>query len=77
MEKDHQDSTICPENEKGATETRDKVVGSVDRHSDSENSTNVRFWRHGMDNEHEKRILRKLDIHLLPLVSVLYLFSFL
>ncbi|KAG8820813.1 hypothetical protein FRC17_010005 [Serendipita sp. 399] len=34
-------------------------------------------WRHGIDLSHEKKILRKLDLHLLPLVSLLYLLSFL
>jgi hypothetical protein len=34
-------------------------------------------WRHGIDSVHEKRVLRKLDLHLLPFVSVLYLLSFL
>ncbi|KAG8767274.1 hypothetical protein FRC15_005797, partial [Serendipita sp. 397] len=34
-------------------------------------------WRHGIDTTHEKRILRKLDWHILPLVSLLYLLSFL
>jgi hypothetical protein len=32
-------------------------------------------WRHGIDPVHEKRILRKLDLHLLPFVSLLYLLS--
>lgn len=34
-------------------------------------------WRDNIDTKHEKRILRKLDIHLLPFVSLLYLLSFL
>jgi hypothetical protein len=33
--------------------------------------------RHGIDPVHEKRILRKLDLYLLPFVSLLYLLSFL
>jgi hypothetical protein len=32
-------------------------------------------WRHGIDHVHEKRILRRLDFHLLPFVSLLYLLS--
>jgi hypothetical protein len=34
-------------------------------------------WRANIDTQHEKRILRKLDAHLLPFVSLLYLLSFL
>lgn len=38
---------------------------------------NNESWRVGIDAKHEKRILRKLDVHLLPFVSLLYLLSFL
>lgn len=31
----------------------------------------------GIDHKHEKRVLRKMDFHLLPFVSLLYLLSFL
>jgi hypothetical protein len=34
-------------------------------------------WRDGWDDKRERRVLRKMDIHLLPLVSLLYLLSFL
>jgi hypothetical protein len=34
-------------------------------------------WRNGWDNRREQRVLRKMDIHLLPFVSLLYLLSFL
>jgi hypothetical protein len=34
-------------------------------------------WRNGIDPVQEKRILRKLDLYLLPFVSLLYLLSFL
>ena len=34
-------------------------------------------WQHGIDSVHEKRVLRKLDLHLVPFVSLLYLLSFL
>lgn len=34
-------------------------------------------WRDGWDDRRERRILRKMDIHLLPFVSLLYLLSFL
>jgi len=45
--------------------------------SDPEAPNDSEEWRHGIDSVHEKRILRKLDIHLLPFVSLLYLLSFL
>jgi hypothetical protein len=32
-------------------------------------------WRHGIDHAHEKRILRRLDYHSLPFVSLLYFMS--
>jgi hypothetical protein len=32
-------------------------------------------WRHGIDRAHEKRILRKLDLHSLPFVSLLFLMA--
>jgi len=34
-------------------------------------------WRDGWDDRREQRVLRKMDIHLLPFVSLLYLLSFL
>ena len=34
-------------------------------------------WRDGWDDARERRVLRKMDIHLLPFVSLLYLLSFL
>jgi hypothetical protein len=34
-------------------------------------------WRDGWDDRRERRVLRKMDIHLLPFVSLLYLLSFL
>jgi hypothetical protein len=34
-------------------------------------------WRDGWDDKREQRVLRKMDIHLLPFVSLLYLLSFL
>jgi hypothetical protein len=77
MEKSHQDGDQSPENEKGTIQIQEKVGGSVGHNSDPENSTKGLSWRHGIDEKHEKRILRKLDIHLLPFVSVLYLLSFL
>jgi hypothetical protein len=71
------DTTPYPENEKEGITTREKGGGSVDHNSDPENATQDPSWRHGIDEKHEKRILRKLDIHLLPFVSLLYLLSFL
>jgi len=34
-------------------------------------------WHDGWDDRREQRVLRKMDIHLLPFVSLLYLLSFL
>lgn len=34
-------------------------------------------WRDDWDQKKVKRILRKMDVHLLPFVSLLYLLSFL
>ena len=34
-------------------------------------------WRDGWDDRREQHVLRKMDIHLLPFVSLLYLLSFL
>ena len=34
-------------------------------------------WRDGWDHKREQRVLRRMDIHLLPFVSLLYLLSFL
>ena len=76
MEKSHQDGEKCPENVKRTIEIHEKVGGSVDHNSDPENDTKDPSLRHGIDEKHEKRILRKLDIHLLPFVSLLYLLSF-
>jgi hypothetical protein len=55
-------------------EKRDR---SLDHASDPEVLKEGDQWRHGIDHVHEKRILRKLDLHLLPFVSLLYLLSFL
>lgn len=52
-----------------ASEQRDGT-GSIESGDQAE-------WRHGVDAQHEHRILRKLDVHLLPFVSLLYLLSFL
>jgi len=38
---------------------------------------NDEHWRDGWDHRREQRVLRKMDIHLLPFVSLLYLLSFL
>jgi hypothetical protein len=55
-------------------EKRDR---SLDQASDPDALKDGDQWRHGIDPVHEKRILRKLDLHLLPFVSLLYLLSFL
>jgi hypothetical protein len=34
-------------------------------------------WRRGIEPAHEKRILRRLDFHLLPFLCLLFLLSFL
>jgi hypothetical protein len=75
MAESRPDTTPYPENEKGAITIREKGDGSVDHNSDPENATQDPFLRHGIDGKHEKRILRKLDIHLLPFVSLLYLLA--
>jgi hypothetical protein len=77
MEKGHQDSEICSEKEKGVIEMHEKVGSSVEQNPDPENATKDPLWRHGINEKQEKIILRKLDIHLLPTVSLLYFLSFL
>jgi hypothetical protein len=77
MAESYPDTKLRTENEKGAVANRDKGDDSVDQNFDPENVTRDPTWRHGIDEKHEKRILRKLDIHLLPFVSLLYLLSFL
>ena len=45
------------------------TTGGTSEHDES--------WRDGWDDRREQRVLRKMDIHLLPFVSLLYLLSFL
>jgi hypothetical protein len=77
MAESHPDTEAYPTNEKAAVTMHEKADGSVDHHPDPENATKEQLWRHGIDEHHEKRILLKLDLHLLPFVSLLYLLSFL
>jgi hypothetical protein len=77
MEKGHQDTNEYAETEESTVTIHENAQGSVDHNSDPENDTKDPLWRHGIDNKGEKKILRKLDIHILPLVSFLYLLSFL
>jgi hypothetical protein len=69
------DAKAYLENEKGTVTIHENAGGSLDRNSD--NVTQDPFCRYGIDEKHEQRILRKLDIRLLPFVSLLYLLSFL
>jgi hypothetical protein len=75
MAQSHPDAEECAENEKGTVTMHENGSTPVDYNSD--NATQDPFRRYGIDEKHEKRILRKLDIHLLPFVSLLYLLSFL
>jgi hypothetical protein len=63
--------------EKAVVSMDEKRDRSVDLSSDPEALKEGDQWRHGIDTTHEKRILRRLDLHLLPFVSLLYLLSFL
>ncbi|KIM26839.1 hypothetical protein M408DRAFT_330417 [Serendipita vermifera MAFF 305830] len=66
-----------PTEDKPIVTMDEKQRHSHDHSSDPEAATTGDQWRHGVDAAHEKRVLRKLDIHLLPFVSLLYLLSFL
>ena len=56
----------------------EKPGSPVDHHHDPEIYVSQHlFERHGGDQKREEMILRKLDFHLLPFVSALYLLSFL
>jgi hypothetical protein len=63
--------------EKPAVSMDEKQDLALDDSSDPGTLKDGDQWRHGIDLVHEKRILRKLDYHLLPFVSLLYLLSFL
>jgi hypothetical protein len=65
--------------EKHAISANEKHDSSIAHASDPEveRGEYQEEWRHGVDTKHEHRILRKLDLHLLPFVSLLYLLSFL
>jgi hypothetical protein len=63
------------ENEKGTSMIHGNGSHSADHVS--YDVTQDAFCRHGIDEKHEKRILRKLDIRLLPFISLLYLLSYL
>jgi hypothetical protein len=74
MAKSHPEAEEYLENEKGTITTLENGGGPVDHNSD--NATQDTFWRNGIDEKYEKRILRKLDIRLLPFVSLLFFLSF-
>jgi hypothetical protein len=63
--------------EKPAVSVDEKLDRSLDQSSNPDALNDGEKWRHGIDPVHEKRVLRKLDLHLLPFVSLLYLLSFL
>jgi hypothetical protein len=65
------------ENENATVPMRKKRDRLVSYNSDPEIAAQSPSWRLGIDEKHEKMILRKLDIHLLPFISLLYLLSFL
>jgi hypothetical protein len=71
----HVDVKEYPENEKGTITIHENGGGPLGHNSD--NATQDPFCRHGIDEKHEKRILRKLDIRILPFVTLLYLLSYL
>jgi hypothetical protein len=69
------DSKESLEIEKGSITLYQSKGSSLDYNSG--NAAEDAFCRHGIDEKHEKRILRKLDIRLLPFASLLYLLSYL
>jgi hypothetical protein len=75
MEKSHHNIEEGLEDGKAAVEMHEKVGSSVEHDPDPENATQEPFRRRGIDENREKRILLKLDIHILPFVSLLYLLS--
>jgi hypothetical protein len=75
MAQSHPGAEECPENEKGTVTMHENGGVPVDYNSDD--AAQDPFRRYEIDEKHEKRILRKLDTHLLPFVSMLYLLSYL
>jgi hypothetical protein len=63
--------------EKPTVTMDEKRDPSLDHLSDPVALNDGDQWRHGIDPVHEKRILRKLDFHLLPFLFLLFLLSFL
>jgi hypothetical protein len=63
--------------EKPAVTMDERRHPSLDHLSDPGTLKDGEQWRNGIGPVQEKRILRKLDLYLLPFVSLLYLLSFL
>jgi hypothetical protein len=66
---------ILDSDEKPAVTTDEKRDPMLDDSSDPGTLKDGDQWRHGIDHAHEKRILRRLDFHSLPFISLLYLLS--
>jgi hypothetical protein len=66
---------ILHPDKKAAVSLDEKQDPVLDDSSDPGTLKDGDQWLHGVDPVHEKRILRKLDLHLLPFVSLLYLLS--
>ena len=64
--------TVRHDNGDGALATDHGYEGPTGGMSEHDES-----WRDGWDDRREQRVLRKMDVHLLPFVSLLYLLSFL
>jgi hypothetical protein len=61
--------------EKPVMGTDEKQDPTLDYSPDASTPRDGDQWRHGIDDAHERRILRKLDYHSLPFISLLYLMS--
>jgi hypothetical protein len=77
MAEDPPDIEEYQEHEKEIVTMHEKRHSPVSHNSDPGIAAQNPSWRRGIDEKQEKRILRKLDIHLLPFISLLYLLSFL
>jgi hypothetical protein len=73
MAEGHADSKEYLENEKAIVTTHENAVGSLDY--DSENATPDAFCRHGIDENQEKELMKKIDNHILPFASLLFILS--
>ena len=81
---DHTDEKQRPSSEEKSPQADDHTGGVlVSKHASEGSTTGTgtgdkgEDWRDGWDGRRERRVLRRMDIHLLPFVSLLYLLSFL